>query len=391
MARRAKGEGCIFERGEKFLGKITINGATRYKTFPTKDEVLDWFNQLRQDSKNPAPEIDSAVPISFADLAASYKVDRMGGWRPATFSHFKYHVEKVLVGHFGEQAIASISPNSIRKFLVEKRGQPRLSNGTRKDPVKAVTVNKLHSWLKWLFAFAVRHDWLEKSPMVRVAKVPVPKDEKYRARVLKLGELRAFFSACLPEYRNFFVILFFTGLRRSEIFRLVWEGVDLEDSVLCVNGKTMADDSVPLAAPAKAAFEAFGLRREGLVFPGRAQKDKEIDPKKRMTNRHKAIQSTLKRAKINPAGVSLHTFRRTFMTLLEKVGARHGVIRRLGRHGERSVTDRYVLPDDDELRAALAKLADAVFPPESPEKGRQEGQLDPAVEVGVVNNKSAVE
>lgn len=79
----------------------------------------------------------------------------------------------------------------------------------------------------------------------------------------------------------------------------------------------------------------------------------------------KAIRGACKRAGIDPAGITLHTFRRTFITLLEELGTPYGVVRRLARHGVRAtdITARYLLPQEEVLRAALNKLARHVLGP----------------------------
>lgn len=378
--RRIKGEGCIYERDGKFQGRITIKGKKYFATRATRPEIIKWFDEIKEKTRGGRPVVSNRASITFLELARAYKVKRMGGWRPGTFDHYRCHVEKTLVDRFGRQRITSITSDEIEEFLNTKATSPRLSKSKEKvplKPVKASTVNKLHSWLCWLFNHAIERGWVAVSPMARVDPIPEPKDEQYRPRVFKLKEIRAFLSACLPEYMNFFIILFFCGLRRDEIFRLRWEWVDLEDNILNAHGKTSVEDAIPLAKPAREAFLALGPQKEGLIFPGRYRKDAETTPDKKMTNRRKAIDSTLKRAGIDPAGVGMHTFRRSFITLLEKVGTRYGVVRLLGRHGRRGndVTLRYLLPDEEEQRAALARLSAAVFPPD--EQGPASSEKSP--------------
>jgi hypothetical protein len=63
----------------------------------------------------------------------------------------------------------------------------------------------------------------------------------------------------------------------------------------------------------------------------------------------------------------MHTFRRTYVTLLEDLGTPYGTVRKLARHGIRpsDVTARYLLPTQEQLRKALETLASKILGPAS--------------------------
>lgn len=120
---------------------------------------------------------------------------------------------------------------------------------------------------------------------------------------------------------------------------------------------------LPLPPPLVAVLAAVPqAKRSGFLFPGRWQDD---GSRARVTSKRKAITSACTAAGVDPAGVSHHSFRYAFTTLLEELGAPRGVVRALARHdpdaGE--ITDRYVDPTPEQLRLAIDTFAAKVLGP----------------------------
>jgi integrase len=139
-----------------------------------------------------------------------------------------------------------------------------------------------------------------------------------------------------------------------------WNWADFERALLWVRKAKIGDDlpsqRVALSPRAAAALRTWGPAKESelkaaadrLIFPTRDGKPR--------TNIARHLERILPHAGVDPAGVSAHTFRHTFITLLDHAGVRARVRQALARHVSGTMTDHYTHQDYDDQRAALELL-----------------------------------
>ncbi len=358
MAKRVRGQGSVRFRHGRWEARIQIATHGRLtKSFEQESDAWAWISTVKADAVRGVLKVEAKRrELRFDDLCRLYRIHMAPRWRPGSCSYYDCHVKGVLLPAFGSRAIASLTAREIQEFL-----------DSRLKVVSGSTVNHYHQILSATLKYAVRMGDLAFSPMNAVERArAVPKG----ARALRLNEIQAFFRACRPEDLPFFTMLFFCGLRRSEIFRMDWSWVDLDREMLHVLVAKCGSSEIPMNGAVKRAFLQLGPVREGIVFPGHHRDQKATDPvdsSKPLTAKRKSLSSTLKRAGIDPNRVSLHSFRHSFTTLLEECGTAYGVMRALGRWGKvgRDITARYLHPTDAQLRSALAKLEALVFEQET--------------------------
>jgi integrase len=349
MAKRVRGQGSVRFRHGRWEARLQIAGHGRLtKSFERETDAWAWISTVKADALRGVLKVEAKRrELRFDDLCRLYRVHMAPRWRPGMAAYFDCHIKGVLLPAFGARAIASLTAREIQTFL-----------DARLKAVSGSTVNKYHQILSATLNYAVRMGDLPFSPMTAVERArAVPKG----ARPLRLNEIQAFFRACRPEDLPFFTILFFCGLRRSEIFRMAWTWVDLDREMLHILVAKCGSSEIPMTRAVKNAFLELGAARDGFVFPGHHRDQKganPMDPSKPLTAKRKSLTSTLKRAGIDPNRVSLHSFRHSFTTLLEECGTAYGVMRALGRWGKvgRDITARYLHPTDAQLRSALSRL-----------------------------------
>ena len=163
--------------------------------------------------------------------------------------------------------------------------------------------------------------------------------------------------------RAFFVVLAFTGLRKGEAFRMRWSWIDFDGRMLRVRVAKRGSSEIPLCKTVANVLKALGPGpADDLVFPGsprEAGRAAPLDRTKMLTDMRVPLVRALQAAKVDTRGVTLHTFRRTFLTLIEEIpGVTFSMVVALARHGKGStgVTARYLKPSNDILHAALAEL-----------------------------------
>lgn len=158
------------------------------------------------------------------------------------------------------------------EFFLSKFADRQLSEITRdeieealpKDVVGA-TRNRYRALIRAMLRAAEREwDWLDRAPVLRTEVEP-----KRRVAYLSREQAEVLIS-CLPEkYRMPVRFALLTGLRRSNVFGLTWDAVDLDNSMVHVaaeDAKAGQRILVPLNKSAKALLESFPEPRKGRVW-----------------------------------------------------------------------------------------------------------------------------
>lgn len=191
--------------------------------------------------------------------------------------------------------------------------------------------------------------------------------EQREHRVLRPHELRAILEATDGEDRAFFATLIFAGLRRAEAYGMRWDWLNFEEDMLHVKVAKRGSSKIPLAPYLKRALSALGAGLTGPGFVGRyrsnADQAQAAEPKE-VTDKRRSMARTLAAAGVDPKAVGFHTFRRLFITLIERLpGAFYSLVRALARHGVSTtdVTARYLHPAQEDLGRALAQFEQAIM------------------------------
>jgi site-specific recombinase XerD len=204
-----------------------------------------------------------------------------------------------------------------------------------------------------LFNYAVRMRYLERSPVTGVERGRVEPCER---RVLRPHELRALLEAADGEDRALLAVLIFAGLRRAETYRVQWDWIDFEAETLHVKKAKRAPGKIPLAPYLKRALMTLGTGLTGPVFVGRhrtnAAQAAATGPKA-VTDMRRALARTFAAAGMDPTGIGFHTFRHSFISLIERLpGVSYSVVRALARHGHLHDGHHGPVPAPDPGRAA---------------------------------------
>jgi len=358
MAKRSKpkrGQGSVRLHDGKYQASVQLSGKRYWQSFDKEADAWNWLSTLKSDHVRGVLKVEEKKKdIRFDDLCRLYRIHKAPRWRPGMASYFDGHLKTTLLPAFRERFISTMTAQEIQSWLDSKL-----------TSVAGSTVNKYLQVLKAVFGHALRLGYIDRSPMAAVERA---KAEPKRTRPLRLFELQSFLRACTPEDKPFFTILFFCGLRRGEIFRMAWDWVDMERGILHVKVAKRGSSEIPMAEPVREAFLELGPRKEGIVFPGSGRTKEEKarqDDSKPLTDKKRTLKSTLKRAGLDPNAFTFHSFRHSFISLIEETGAPYSVVKTLARHGATSgdITFRYLHPTDEQLRHALAMLTEKVLGP----------------------------
>lgn len=216
-----------------------INCAEKLKRFQaTLTQAVEFYTQ----HTTPAGE-----RLTVAALAAEfYKSREAKDCRATTLAEYRSQL-RAITDEFGPCVLSEVGHPDIEDWLEEMDTQAR----TRRNHLKA---------LQTLFRFAVRRGYCMMNPALRV-DAPICDDRS--PGVLTPDQAKALLRAAVVDGSvlvTVIAIALFAGLRRSELFRLCGEEVDLEENAIEVKAakaKTRRRRLVTISPTLRAWLEAF--------------------------------------------------------------------------------------------------------------------------------------
>lgn len=193
--------------------------------------------------KNPITERQKAIEAAaeakrqeqsekrFPDLARAF-VDELRADGKTSWRNYWY----VLVGGSAPDAKRTVSKKkpSVHAPFSELWADKKIKEITKADiaqeikkirRVKPVHANRVFSYLRQCFTFAIANDWLAENPCDRLHKHLHTKERK-RRRYLEADELRTLWRALDNEPQliaDIVRVLAYTGQRSNEVFKMRWD------------------------------------------------------------------------------------------------------------------------------------------------------------------------
>lgn len=193
--------------------------------------------------------------LTMAALAEEFNKSRKAKeCRDTTLAEYRSQM-RAITREFGLCTLAEVEHSDIEDWLEEMDTQPR----TRRNHLKA---------LQTLFRFAVRRGYCLANPALRV-EAPICDDRP--PGILTPEQARALLRAAVLDGCGLVAVIaiaLFAGLRRSELFRLCGEEVDLEEDTIEVKAaksKTRRRRLVTISPTLRVWLEAFPPSRGRVV------------------------------------------------------------------------------------------------------------------------------
>ena len=324
----------LYRRGRKYSISIWVDGVRHLKSTGTTNrrEAETIEREFREELNRRRHQIREASPdMTFADLAARFLAD--GSPRP-------YHLDrlKVLLPHFGEWPIGSISKPSVREYRTTRHKEKTLSEATLNRDIEV---------LRHLLYWAVDEGFMTANPLARVR---LPKQRRKPKPILSLAEEAKLLDAAAPHLRQIIVAALDSGMRRGELLTQLMEHIDLTRRVLLVtHSKTPGGEAreIPLTGRLTELLVTLARQKpEGLVFTFKGRPIHKI--------------KTGWKAAIRRAGIRylrFHDLRHTFNTRLMEAGVVQDVRKALMGHSSgEEVNSLYTHVELPVKREAIRKL-----------------------------------
>jgi integrase len=167
-----------------------------------------------------------------------------------------------------------------------------------------------------------------------------------------LMQLSEFYPINFAEmWQDYFLLVLFTGMRRSEAASLRWNDVDLKSKAFALHDTKNRDThTLPMS---DFIYEVFLRRRNAaqgeFVFPARSEVGHMQDPRKALLNV----------IKLSGIEFTIHDLRRTFITTAESLDISAYALKRLLNHKmNHDVTSGYLIIDVERLRKPMQQITD---------------------------------
>lgn len=156
--------------------------------------------------------------MGFASFASQWLEEKRVEWRDSQYETVEGILRCHLVPTFGEMAIIVITKSDILALRM-KLCQPDAVTGKRLSPSR---INHIMTALRMIVNEAAERFEYE-SPWRNIKALPMPRAE---VQPFTLDEVQLILSRVRVDFRPYYTVRFFTGLRTGEIDGLTWDNVD---------------------------------------------------------------------------------------------------------------------------------------------------------------------
>lgn len=172
------------------------------------------------DNGNVATTERAEVP-TFAEFLDTWLTENEVRWRRTTKKLRRETIQRHLMPTFGERAISTITRAQLLEFRATLAKRPGRQEGTTISPK---TVNEVMALLMSILREAAdRYEF--RNPGERVSRLKVPRKD---IQPFSLAEALQIIEAARADYRGYFTVRFFTGMRTGEVHGLKWKYIDFE-------------------------------------------------------------------------------------------------------------------------------------------------------------------
>lgn len=240
-----------------------------------------------------------------------------------------------LLPMFEEMSLTEISARDVEVYKAR-----------RARKVKPATVNRELECLKTMLAKAVEWGHLTANPAAKVRKFRV---DNRRLVFLETEEIDSLLKSSSSDVRPVFAALVWTGMRKSECFRLRWSDVDLERRVITLletkNGKSR---DIPITEDLYEVLRRVPrhIKSEYVFCRPDGQPWKDL---------RGSLKAAVARAGIGKP-VTLHTLRHTFASHLVMSGVELLTVMELMGHSTLDMVQRYAHLSPRHKRQAMDRF-----------------------------------
>lgn len=204
---------------EKILAKIeaeiTLGTFEYHQYFPDSPRAKEFTRQAELQRARAAHD----TPL-FSEFSQTWLDEMRIQWRRSYIATIEGTLENYLIPKFGEIEVGHITRQKILSF----RASLAKVQTRSKKPLSASRINRIMTPLRMILGEAAnRYEFT--SPYQGIKSLRVPRSD---VEPFSLEEVRLILDSVRTDFKNYYVVRFFTGLRTGEIDGLPWDCVDFQ-------------------------------------------------------------------------------------------------------------------------------------------------------------------
>lgn len=219
---------------EKVLKQIDAEieaGTFEYRRYFPQSKLAVKFD-ASVDAFKPKPiaqavqQVVNDTPL-FKDFCEDWFDAFSVGWRSSYKNTVRQILDSRLIPKFGNQAVSSIRREDILTF----RSTLAKDSGRKKDSmISPRRINAIVLVLKQVLNEAADRYHFS-TPTERIKQLKIPKSD---VNPFTLEEVQLIIATVRKDFKNYFTVRFFTGMRTGEVDGLIWKYVDFERRLILV-------------------------------------------------------------------------------------------------------------------------------------------------------------
>lgn len=181
---------------------------------------------------NIQQQVDSS-PL-FSEFAKKWFDECKIGWRKSYVETMRDTIDKHLLPYFGEKVVSSIRREDILDF----RSQLAKVPGRKGQTLSARRINAIVLGLRQILNEAAdRYNFTSPGQRIKPLKI-----KRLDIKPFTLDEVNLILKTVRPDYRDYFIVRFFTGMRTGEIHGLKWKYVDFKNRQILIRETLVGDE-----------------------------------------------------------------------------------------------------------------------------------------------------
>ncbi len=170
----------------------------------------------------------------FKDFAEKWFDECKIGWRRSYIETMRNTIDKHLLPYFGDKMVSSIRREDILDF----RSQLAKVPGRKSQNLSARRINAIVLGLRQILNEAAdRYNFTTPGQRVKPLKI-----KRQDIAPFTLDEVNLILKTIRADYRDYFIVRFFTGMRTGEIHGLKWKYIDFKNRQILIRETLVRDE-----------------------------------------------------------------------------------------------------------------------------------------------------
>ncbi|WP_286717967.1 Arm DNA-binding domain-containing protein [Thalassolituus sp. UBA2009] len=219
---------------QRIEAKIILGEFNYREFFPNSPNVAKAEALEERYQQAPAVGIKKGPAIpTFAEFCQQWFTEKSIEWRASHLRNVRSLLDSALLPAFGDQPLNQITKEDLLNFRLQQAAIPgRCGNAT----LSAKTLNNRMGVLRMIMDEACdRYGFENPYRNIRPLKM-----KKIHIEPFSLVEVNKILENVRADYRNYYTVRFFTGMRTGEIDGLKWQYIDFERRQILVRETLIA-------------------------------------------------------------------------------------------------------------------------------------------------------